>query len=126
MLFTPFMSWSQNKKVCICDNGCITAAIVSAVTKGYYAIGNNAEKLAKCSNCCSNNKSNVDSEKQEVNKGYYAIGNNRKQLQQGARNASSIQLRPKVQKGYYAIGNNNAKLQKEQAATGSAHQCTCN
>ena len=125
LLFTPLMSLAQDKKVCVCSNGCITTPSVPVVNKGYYSIGNNAEKLAKCPDCCTQEGS-VKVEKQLSNKGYYAIGNNSTKLQAGKRSTGLNRVKPPVQKGYYAIGNNYTKLQKQQPADGKDYQCNCN
>ena len=77
------------------------------VTKGYYSIGKNAQKLAPATPLATRP---VVRSGAEHNKGYYAIGRNRAKL---AGEAAFIPLsgkRPAVNKGYYSIGNNAEKL----------------
>ncbi len=86
------------------------------VKKGYYAIGNNALKLANHNNpaCCTENRT-VNSEN-IPNKGFYSIGeNSRKQRTKGV-NISSGNAFKGVSKGYYAISNNAAKSDVEKTA----------
>ena len=75
-----------------------------AVTKGYYAIGKNAEKLYSRSNPIS-----FSSESADVNapKGYYAIKGNEKTSRQ---RIVLPKAKPFIRKGYYSIGNNADKL----------------
>lgn len=68
--------------------------------KGYYAIGNNAKKLAPQGTL-------VDGTAQ-VNKGFYAIGDNKKKVVRSRDDYR--QQQPAVTKGYYGIGNNAKKL----------------
>ena len=70
------------------------------VTKGYYSINNNAEKLSK--------KGTMQRDViGTTQKGYYAIGNNKTKP---AKRSGYNNERPAVTKGYYAIGNNSKKL----------------
>ncbi len=78
------------------------------VTKGYYAIGNNAQKL--------NMGQPVEMVPSEtlyppVKKGYYAIGDNSKKAAGHILILHKGRNLPEVKKGYYSIGNNKEKLQ---------------
>lgn len=74
----------------------------TVITKGYYSIGNNSEKLAT---------STVNTvalfSRPVAQKGYYSVESNTKKLpaSQGI-NLSERKTTP-VRKGYYGIGNNN-------------------
>ncbi len=100
------------------------------VTKGYYSIYNNAQKLNSSAGRLIFSGKPGDVNKSERNisgglkKGYYSIGKNaeRKRLQMtregidfsGETPARVIQNNtfPVIKKGYYSIGNNVEKLQK--------------
>jgi len=79
------------------------------VTKGYYSIGNNAQKL-KSNKLPIHVVEATDTNALSIQKGYYSIkrtdSNRKKQfiIQVGNRTA------PVVSKGYYSIGNNAKKL----------------
>ena len=78
----------------------------TVVTKGYYSIGNNSEKLASTAIVKT-----VSLFTQPVTgKGYYSVESNRRKLpgSQGI-DLSERKITP-VRKGYYGIGNNNQKL----------------
>lgn len=77
------------------------------VTKGYYAIGNNALKLAPAVPLAVKPVSVTGA---EFNKGYYSIGTNRRKLPGQAGYIPVSNTRPKATKGYYSIGNNADKL----------------
>jgi hypothetical protein len=84
----------------------ITAA-ASAQEKGYYSIGNNAEKLR-----IQDGNNSADSFFR-VEKGYYAMETNRKKLRRSTGKDTVHQKRiPAVRKGYYSIGNNAARLEE--------------
>jgi hypothetical protein len=77
------------------------AAAASAQQKGYYSIGNNAEKLK----IQPDNK--VIDSFFGVNKGYYTVAINRKNLRKSLKEEKVNQRRiPEIKKGYYSIGNN--------------------
>lgn len=82
-----------------------TASQSPVITKGYYAIGNNAQKLAPSAPLPSRPSAVTG-----VNKGYYAIGANRNKLPSQAGFIPVSKKRPVVTKGYYNIGNNAEKL----------------
>ena len=74
-------------------------------SKGYYSIGNNAEKLK-----IKGDKKSLDSFLR-VEKGYYHIETNRRKLKRHSRVDSVYSRRiPEIKKGYYSIGNNVEKL----------------
>jgi hypothetical protein len=81
----------------------------SVVTKGYYSIGNNAEKLGRSSSWGITTGDSYP----PIPKGYYSIGNNnrklRKQLVIKGEGKRSI---PVITKGYYSIGRNSEKLKQ--------------
>lgn len=76
------------------------------VTKGYYAIGNNAQKLGTTAPLPTKAVSQT-----APGKGYYAIGKNSSKLPRQAAFIPLSTKRPVVTKGYYSIGNNAEKLQ---------------
>jgi hypothetical protein len=78
------------------------------VTKGYYAIGNNAQKLAPSKPL---HVKPVSLTGAEFNKGYYSIGKNRAKLPSEAGYIPVSGKRPVATKGYYSIGTNADKLQ---------------
>ena len=73
------------------------------IKKGYYSIGNNAQKLVALKH---NNTAKKDSFLQ-VQKGYYSIGNNNRKL---PRSSGKTSIRPPEQKGFYSIEPNKGKL----------------
>jgi hypothetical protein len=77
------------------------------ITKGYYAIGNNAQKLG-VSRPLSVKPVSITGA--EFNKGYYSIGKNRQKLPSEAGYIPVSTRRPVATKGYYSIGNNAEKL----------------
>ena len=83
---------------------------VPVVTKGYYAIGNHAKKLAPAKEAGPAVRTTTPP------KGYYAITRKQRKAQAlppgnylGAKQPRHI-VRPVVTKGYYAIGNHAEKL----------------
>lgn len=78
-----------------------------AVTKGYYSIGKNAQKLAPANTLATKP---VVLSGAEFNKGYYAIGRNKRKLAHEAAYIPVSKKRPVVTKGYYGTGNNAEKL----------------
>lgn len=78
-----------------------------AVTKGYYAIGNHAQKLAPSKPL---NVKPVSLTGAEFNKGYYSIGKNRRKLPSEAGYIPVSGKRAVATKGYYRIGSNADKL----------------
>lgn len=92
-----------------------------AVTKGYYAIGNNAQKLNSGSvvySACGHSAASAGNSTQPK-KGYYAIGDNSTQLPNKVDRIETGEVQLRASKGYYSIGNNAAK-----AGTGKTI-CTC-
>jgi hypothetical protein len=83
------------------------ASQVPVVTKGYYAIGNNAQKLGVSKPLAVKPVSITGA---EFNKGYYSIGKNRQKLPAEAGFIPVSTKRPVATKGYYSIGNNAEKL----------------
>ena len=77
------------------------------VTKGYYAIGKNAQKLGTATPLPTKA---VAQPAAAPNKGYYAIGRNSRKLPGQAAFIPLSTKRPVVTKGYYSIGNNAEKL----------------
>jgi hypothetical protein len=77
------------------------------VTKGYYAIGNNAQKLAPPKPL---DVKPISITGAGFNKGYYAIGQNRLKLPSEAGFIPVSRKRVVATKGYYSIGNNADKL----------------
>jgi hypothetical protein len=81
------------------------AAIASAQDKGYYSIGNNAEKLK-----IQRDNKPVDSFVR-AEKGYYNIQSNSAKLRRSLQEENTRHKRiPVITKGYYSIGNNSRKL----------------
>jgi hypothetical protein len=88
---------------------CFTSitAIASAQDKGYYSIGNNAEKL----------KIQADTKPADsfvrAEKGYYNIQANNTKLRRSLKeDTSGYKKIPVITKGYYSIGNNSRKLRE--------------
>jgi hypothetical protein len=80
---------------------------MSPVTKGYYSIGRNAEKL--------NNGPALQlvqtSTHYTAQKGYYTINEKRYKLPKFYKvNAPAPRSKTQVKKGYYSIGENSGKL----------------
>lgn len=81
--------------------------VVSAQEKGYYSIGNNAEKLKM-----HEGRKPADSFFR-AEKGYYSMETNRRKLRRSTENDTLHRKRvPAVKKGYYSIGNNAARLEE--------------
>jgi hypothetical protein len=79
------------------------------VTKGYYSIGNNVEKL----NRSSSGGITTSESYPTILKGYYAIGNNnRKSGKQLVVKGAGKRAMPVITKGYYSIGRNSEKLKQ--------------
>ncbi len=107
-----------------------TFSATPAVTKGYYSIYNNTEKLNSTAGklIFSNKIRNVGKSESNISttpkKGYFAIGSNaeKKRAQmakEGINFSDETQARviqnntfPVIKKGYYSIGNNAKKLKK--------------
>jgi len=82
-------------------------SVVPTVTKGYYSIGRNAEKL--------NNGTSLtlvqSTTYYTAQKGYYTINEKRYKLPKFySANVPASGGKLPVQKGYYSIGSNNEKL----------------
>lgn len=94
------------------------------VTKGYYSIYRNAEKLKHTESQQASAKKSADQSRAEVKKGYYAIGKNSGKIieQRAGRGIDFSNIAgagtsgkspfPVITKGYYSIGRNAEKLQK--------------
>ena len=88
-------------------------AAFAPVTKGYYAIGNNIEKLDATPSGLTVQQTEGET---DVRKGYYAIGNNSNKIkkQRVIQDKDAGQTTPGKRtwpvKGYYGIGNNAEKL----------------
>lgn len=84
-----------------------TTRATPVVTKGYYSIGRNAEKL--------NNGPALQLVQTTTNytaqKGYYTISEKRYKLPKFYKvNTPAVRQKMNVKKGYYSIGDNNEKL----------------
>jgi hypothetical protein len=77
----------------------------TVVTKGYYSIGNNSEKLASATI-----KTVPAATQPAASKGYYSVESNRRKLPATQGLDLSDRKTTPVRKGYYGIGNNNQKL----------------
>jgi len=99
LLFTSVYAMGQNKQT------------APTVTKGYYAIGNNAAKL-KPSAAVMETVEAAAATAPVVGKGYYAIGNNNSRLKKQITGISAGKDKPVISKGYYSIGNNSEKLRQ--------------
>lgn len=77
------------------------------IKKGFFSIGNNAEKLAPLQTIAAEQTA-----ASVAQKGFYNIGDNEKKLASpGLKMTNSTNSkRPVIQKGYYSIGNNADKL----------------
>ncbi len=81
----------------------------SVVTKGYYSIGNNTEKLSSPSSW----EIATGESYPTIQKGYYSIGdNNRKLGKQLVVKVDRKRSAPLITKGYFSIGRNNEKLKQ--------------
>jgi len=83
-------------------------AIATGQEKGYYSIGNNAEKL----NIYTNHM-RTDSFLR-VEKGYYSIQSNQNKLRRSFGKADTQKPVRVINKGYYSIGNNAARLNERR------------
>ena len=82
-------------------------SVVPTVTKGYYSIGRNAEKLNNGTFLALVQSATYHT----AQKGYYTINEKRYKLPKFySTNAPASGGKLPVQKGYYSIGNNNEKL----------------
>ena len=81
----------------------------NVVKKGYYSIGNNAEKLSKPTSL----RISPDESFPAPQKGYFSIRNNNRKLGK-THNVEMDRHRsiPVIRKGYYSIGRNNEKLKQ--------------
>ena len=82
------------------------SAIAYSQDKGYYSIGNNAQKL----------KVRSDGKPADTflraHKGYYDIEPNRRKLRRYVREEQLWRI-PEIKKGYYSIGTNAEQLKKK-------------
>ena len=129
MLLLTLFSIAQNKKACcLLNNCCQSLQTKTLVTKGYYAIGDNAKKLDKNTAgtvCCNSEKSSVVNHQPRVTKGYYAIAPNQDSLLQKQQGYALAAEPPKIEKGYYAVGNNQQKLNKGRSNNNGSCSCDC-
>jgi hypothetical protein len=83
----------------------LISAIAHSQDKGYYSIGNNAQKL----------KIRGDGKPADsflrANKGYYDIEPNRRKLRRYIREEQLWRI-PEIKKGYFSIGTNVEQLKK--------------
>lgn len=107
-----------------CNNNTSSAV----VTKGYYAIGDNAKKLDKfskspaCGLTAPALLTTADN-RQPVAKGFYSISDNQSSLAPANTLVVAEKKSPAVQKGFYAIGTNNNKIDKPK--TIALDHCIC-
>lgn len=101
----------MNRYIAVLCSGFLLFSISSfaqePVKKGYYAIGNNASKLAQPTNITQVQPG----QPAEVKKGYYSVGDNQNKLAPSS-TVTKKSTRPVIQKGYYSIGNNADKLRQ--------------
>ena len=96
VLFTAFSAAAQQNSA--------PATQGPPVTKGYYAIGNNAQQLGAAKPLPTKAVT------QTGGKGFYALGVNRSKLPARAAFIPMSTKRPVATKGYYSIGSNAGKL----------------
>ena len=89
------------------QTGATKTGYTPSVTKGYYSIGRNAEKL--------NNGPALQlvqtTTHYTAQKGYYTISEKRYKLPKFYKvNVPAMRQKTNVKKGYYSIGGNNEKL----------------
>lgn len=101
-LFIPILSFAQTDTTKSPNQR-------NAPTKGYYAIGDNGNKL-RINSKPSNDSVIIPT----ITKGYYALKNNNQKLAKKPSKLNQQQIRPTVTKGYYLIGNNAEKLNKNK------------
>jgi len=78
------------------------------VTKGYYSIGKNADKIAVSQPLPADKVVTP-----VVAKGYYSIEANNNKLSKKAVRLNAASPKPAITKGYYSIGNNAQKLHNQ-------------
>ncbi|MCY7421004.1 MAG: hypothetical protein LH478_04590 [Chitinophagaceae bacterium] len=127
-LLLSVVSNAQENKGCCQQNNCRKhQQNKPVISKGYYAIGNNAQKLATNSTIpirCDSIETSATINKQTVTKGYYSIAdNNNKLLRQQQKYTTT--LPSKVGKGYYAIGDNHKKLKNTHSYVNGCCICDC-
>ena len=120
------VSNAQENKGCCQQNNCYKhQQNKPVVSKGYYAIGDNAQKLATHSTIpirCNSIETSATIHKQTVTKGYYSIADKNDQLPQ----QKYITNTPvKVVKGYYATGDNHKKLKSTHSYVNGCCICDC-
>ncbi len=101
---------AQQQKKCSAGSCCEKAVLKTpaTVSKGYYAIGDNAQKLTR-KQMASSCKPNINNENLAVqpaeNKGFFSIGKPNSKKQSKSSYAIACSNKPKTSdKGYYAIG----------------------
>lgn len=89
-------------------NNAVPTTGTPGVTKGYYAIGNNAQKLQ-----APTPLGFYEGEHPEVQKGYYAIADNNKKLPRKLTIESQpVNVKPIAPKGYYSIDRNREQQKR--------------
>ncbi len=130
MLILTISTIAQNKKVCNQQNDCCKSnKNQPVVTKGYYAIGSNANQLTKSTYqqlCCLNHATSpVVNHQPNITKGYYAIGTGKDSLLKKQMGYVRASKPAKVEKGYYAVGGNQQKLRKNSSSLNCSCDCDC-
>ena len=128
MLFLTLNSIAQDKMDSCQQNDCCQSLLTkSVVTKGYYAIGDNAKKLNNSGQiaCCNNYKFMDVTQQPKASKGYYAIAPRQESLPQRQPGFVHTDRSPKIVKGFYAIGNNQQKLYKGRSNLNGNCSCDC-
>jgi hypothetical protein len=112
-IFSFTFSYAQTK------NGTTLPNERNNVTKGYYSIHRNHEKLNQATSIHGSTKSVTADVTSDVfpKKGFYGIGKNRRRtsgvsLNQDPSQGGVRSLPQVVTKGYYSIGDNSRKLHK--------------
>ncbi len=113
-----------------CDDcpKCKKKTASAVVTKGFYAIGDNARKLDKfsksraCGLAAPGLLTNADTRK-PVSKGFYSISDNHSNLASANTLVVAEKKSPAVQKGFYTIGSNTEKIDKPK--TIALDHCIC-
>jgi hypothetical protein len=104
-----FLSFSSQAQVSTNENEKSRTPKPIVVTKGYYSIGNNSEKLSRPTSWEVTGESYP-----KVQKGYFSIGdNNRKLAKQLVIRMDRRPSRPVTTKGYYSISGNSEKTRQD-------------
>ncbi len=78
------------------------------VSKGYYSIGNNSEKLYRNKKAATTDDDKVT--RRAARKGFYSVAENSEKLNTPMGTIETNKGRRELQKGYYSVGNNADKL----------------